>query len=77
MEDAMVINKSSLERGFKHAHVYKSEFVDLRAKSKDSGTQVTYLFGRRVGDDHLDGKLDMDGLPFIGRAVKHGDPLCR
>ena len=25
MEDAMILNKSSVERGFKHATVYKSE----------------------------------------------------
>ncbi len=29
MEDAMVINRGSLQRGFAHGQVYKSEFVDL------------------------------------------------
>lgn len=30
MEDAMIINKSSFERGFGHGYVYKTEVVDLR-----------------------------------------------
>ena len=29
MEDAMVINKSSYERGFADACIYKSEVIDL------------------------------------------------
>lgn len=30
MEDAMILNKSSVERGFAHAYLYKTETVDLR-----------------------------------------------
>lgn len=30
MEDAMILNKSSVERGLAHASVYKNEGVDLR-----------------------------------------------
>ena len=30
MEDAMILNKSSEERGFAHAYLYKTEAVDLR-----------------------------------------------
>ena len=30
MEDAMILNKSSVERGFAHASVYKSVRVDLK-----------------------------------------------
>ncbi len=30
MEDAMILNKSSVERGFAHATLYKTEAVDLR-----------------------------------------------
>ena len=29
MEDAMIINKSSMERGFCHATVYKTKCIDL------------------------------------------------
>lgn len=30
MEDAMVINRGSLQRGLAYGTVYKSEFVDLK-----------------------------------------------
>ena len=30
MEDAMVINRGSLQRGIAYGTVYKSEFVDLK-----------------------------------------------
>lgn len=30
MEDAMVINRGSLQRGFAHGQVYKSETIDLK-----------------------------------------------
>lgn len=33
MEDAMIINKASYERGFAHGCVYKSEFVELKSVS--------------------------------------------
>jgi DNA-directed RNA polymerase beta subunit len=32
MEDAMIINKSSLDRGFAHGTLIKSETVDLAEK---------------------------------------------
>ncbi|VEL30987.1 unnamed protein product [Protopolystoma xenopodis] len=37
MEDAMVINKSSYERGLAAACIYKSEIIDLSTISKYSG----------------------------------------
>jgi len=33
MEDAMILNKSSYERGLAHGSIYKSEFLDLSAVS--------------------------------------------
>lgn len=33
MEDAMIINKASYERGFAHGSVYKSEFIELKSVS--------------------------------------------
>lgn len=30
MEDAMILNKSSVDRGFAHASVYKSVMIDLK-----------------------------------------------
>lgn len=33
MEDAMIINKASFERGFAHGSILKSVFVDLKSVS--------------------------------------------
>lgn len=30
MEDAMILNRASVERGFAHAYLYKTEQIDLR-----------------------------------------------
>lgn len=65
MEDAMVINKSSYERGFGHGTVYKSEFVDLNDKKS--------YFARNPDKPELEKTLDVDGLPIIGASIKEGD----
>jgi DNA-directed RNA polymerase I subunit RPA2 len=33
MEDAMIINKASFDRGFAHGCIYKSEFFELKSVS--------------------------------------------
>mmetsp|Transcript_13972 Transcript_13972/g.37335 ORF Transcript_13972/g.37335 Transcript_13972/m.37335 type:complete len:385 (-) Transcript_13972:127-1281(-) len=67
MEDAMVINKASLERGFGNAFVYTSQVIDLDEESygKDA------VFG--VSEEH--NTLRMDGLPEPGIPVQSGDPI--
>jgi len=37
MEDAMIINKSSYERGFGHASVYKTKRINLLVDMKGEG----------------------------------------
>ncbi|KAL3199143.1 hypothetical protein MRX96_014108 [Rhipicephalus microplus] len=76
MEDAMVLNKSSVERGFKHGSIYKSEVVNLRVLGGDTGRQVSLVFGRKMTDRHLEGHIDLDGLPYIGTKVEHNQPVC-
>ncbi|KAH6940188.1 hypothetical protein HPB50_026310 [Hyalomma asiaticum] len=76
MEDAMVLNKSSVERGFKHGSIYKSEVINLRKLAGDTGRQVSLVFGRKMTDRHLEGRIDLDGLPFIGTKVEHNQPVC-
>jgi len=49
MEDAMIINKSSDERGFAAGSIYKSLFVDLREMST----------GRRKPKDGLPGTSEL------------------
>ncbi|XP_066535596.1 DNA-directed RNA polymerase I subunit RPA2 [Hoplias malabaricus] len=71
MEDAMIVNKSSWERGFAHGSVYKTELVDLGEKAKGLDSVV---FGTKPGDPKVGNKLDVDGLPPIGTVLNYGDP---
>ncbi|KAJ9588284.1 hypothetical protein L9F63_018336 [Diploptera punctata] len=68
MEDAMIINKSSFERGFGHGCVYKSEFIELKSKKS--------YFERDPNNSEMEKYLDTDGLPYVGRLLKTGQPLC-
>ncbi|XP_040285570.1 DNA-directed RNA polymerase I subunit RPA2 [Bufo bufo] len=72
MEDAMILNKASWERGFAHGSVYKTDFVDLSTKVK-SGDD-SFVFGIKVDDERVKGKLDSDGLPPVGAVLQFGDP---
>ncbi|KAL0271895.1 UNVERIFIED_CONTAM: hypothetical protein PYX00_005060 [Menopon gallinae] len=65
MEDAMIINKSSFERGFGHGCIIKSEFVELTKES---------YFERDPSRMDL-AHLGEDGLVEPGCQVKEGDPL--
>ncbi|XP_061634769.1 DNA-directed RNA polymerase I subunit RPA2 [Phyllopteryx taeniolatus] len=71
MEDAMIVNKSSWERGFAHGCIYKTEMVDLtlRARGQDG-----VVFGTKPGDPKVNGRLDPDGLPPVGAVLRYGDP---
>ncbi|KAM5163551.1 DNA-directed RNA polymerase I subunit RPA2 [Mantella aurantiaca] len=73
MEDAMILNKSSWERGFAHGSVYKTEFVDLSKKIKSGEDNL--VFGIKAGDERVIGRLDEDGLPPVGAILKFGDPF--
>lgn len=65
MEDAMIINKSSYERGFGHGCVYKSLPKEPEAKDK----KFEYV---QNNPDMESYDLDTDGLPFIGASLKKG-----
>uniref|UniRef100_A0A0K0EYJ3 DNA-directed RNA polymerase subunit beta n=1 Tax=Strongyloides venezuelensis TaxID=75913 RepID=A0A0K0EYJ3_STRVS len=69
MEDAMVINKSSFERGYGHGCVVKVERVDL-SDGDDRNVGVKYF----AKDPNFNCKsIDSDGLPVIGRIYKSGE----
>lgn len=42
MEDAMILNKSSVERGFAHAYLYKTETINLR---EERGADMRFATG--------------------------------
>jgi DNA-directed RNA polymerase I subunit RPA2 len=80
MDDAVILNKSAVERGFGYGTIYKTEVVDLKQKRKMGGKNVIYHFGfgPQVSPsmvDRLKDKIDDDGLPFIGSLLREGDAL--
>ncbi|MCJ1356075.1 MAG: DNA-directed RNA polymerase I subunit RPA2 [Icmadophila ericetorum] len=81
MDDAMIISKSSHERGFAHGTIYKTKIIDISAASRTRTSRVGIkeLFGfapnSAISPNHRT-KLDVDGLPFIGTMLQEGDPIC-
>nr|ALK02060.1 RNA polymerase I second largest subunit [Wickerhamiella domercqiae] len=77
MDDAMILNKSAVERGFGHGSVYKTEVVDLGARRRP-GDPISQRFG--FGDDEWPAEwrdfVDSDGLPVVGTLLKEGDPIA-
>uniref|UniRef100_A0A663N0G0 DNA-directed RNA polymerase subunit beta n=1 Tax=Athene cunicularia TaxID=194338 RepID=A0A663N0G0_ATHCN len=73
MEDAMIVNKSSWQRGFAYGSVIKMESIDLSLKASRGGDNL--VFGIRHGDPNIMEKLDADGLPFVGSSLQPGDPF--
>ncbi|KAG8444046.1 hypothetical protein GDO86_009295 [Hymenochirus boettgeri] len=72
MEDAMILNKSSWERGFAHGSVYKTDHVDLSKKFKTGEDNL--VFGIKPDDEKVKGRLDSDGLPAVGSVLQFGEP---
>uniref|UniRef100_A0A146LJQ4 DNA-directed RNA polymerase subunit beta n=1 Tax=Lygus hesperus TaxID=30085 RepID=A0A146LJQ4_LYGHE len=67
MEDAMIINKSSLERGFAYGSVVKSEVVTLNS--------VHSYFALDNTDIQAAKYLQEDGLPHPGQKVTEDQPF--
>ncbi|KAI3741541.1 hypothetical protein L1987_59215 [Smallanthus sonchifolius] len=67
MEDAMVLNKSSVERGFAHGHIYQTESIDL-ADEKMKSESKDIIFRRSNLDKGSHSFIDADGLPYVGQA---------
>eukprot|EP01104_Vermistella_antarctica_P001539 TRINITY_DN115_c3_g1_i2.p1 TRINITY_DN115_c3_g1~~TRINITY_DN115_c3_g1_i2.p1 ORF type:complete len:1160 (+),score=268.09 TRINITY_DN115_c3_g1_i2:138-3617(+) len=73
MEDAMIINKSSYERGFGHASVYKTEMVDISDKRHNRQTK-RFSLPEGGGGSQYKG-IGEDGLPTPGEHIENGQPL--
>ena len=66
MEDAMIVNKSAVERGFAHATLYKTELFQLRAGE---------IFQKCSSPTPQRGHFDMDGLLRIGHRLTPAAPI--
>ncbi len=80
MDDAMIINKSALERGFGYGSIYKTKKITLKDDSRTrTAKHVSKMFGY-APDSFIKGQvrdnLDDDGLPYVGMRVQEGDALC-
>jgi len=75
MEDAMIINKASYDRGFMAGCVYTVKIIDLEDKKSSAGAPL-YFGNHLPGEsDKVCANLDEDGLPYIGQRMVKGDPL--
>ncbi|XP_050544143.1 DNA-directed RNA polymerase I subunit RPA2 isoform X2 [Daktulosphaira vitifoliae] len=65
MEDAMIINKMALDRGFAHGSIFKTEMIE---------TQPNTYFMLDPNKEGLSEFLGSDGLPHVGLVLKKGTP---
>lgn len=72
MEDALIINKGSLDRGFAHGTVYTNERIDL--DSTIAGREKKFVPLTEGESAEID-SVDMDGLPAVGARVQKGMKL--
>lgn len=81
MEDGMIVNKDSYDRGFAHGCLYKSELVDLTDGGKAKNVTECFhkppmsIFSKREQSDVSIQRLDSDGLPPVGIKVCEGEAL--
>ena len=72
MEDALIMNQASLNRGFAHGTVYETKTIDVdesRAGTKRKLFQVT------SNKDPIKETVDSDGLPAVGVRLNKGDTM--
>ena len=78
MEDALIINKQSYERGFKHASVFKTKVIetmpDRMGSSKFRRIKLTNENDIDPNWKPVDG-LQSDGLPPMGLQLSEGDAV--
>ncbi|KAJ4715653.1 DNA-directed RNA polymerase subunit beta [Melia azedarach] len=75
MEDAMILNKSSVDRGMCHGQIYQTETIDL----SDEGSKLDRgqkMFRRNKDAKSTHSIIDSDGLPYVGQMIHPGEPYC-
>lgn len=80
MEDAMILNKSSHERGFGYGTIYKSLIIDLKeqrgAVKSQTAPVLHFGLGKLASNEEIRKTIDTDGLPSVGVKVNPGDPIA-
>jgi DNA-directed RNA polymerase I subunit RPA2 len=81
MDDGMIVHRGAQERGFGHGTMYKTKVIRIDEDNRRSKSKATAksLFGFAPGTSvpkHVKGKLDQDGLPYIGTMLQEGDYIC-
>ena len=69
MEDAMIICKQSMQRGFKHGTVYVTKVIDLTKLAVPNLEGIHWHFNNLKADGSLfEETIPQDGIPAIGRC---------
>lgn len=81
MDDAMILNKSAVERGFGYGTIYKTKVVRIDEDNKRARSRMSVksMFGFAPGSRIMATArthLDEDGLPQVGTQIQEGDVLC-
>jgi DNA-directed RNA polymerase I subunit RPA2 len=72
MEDALILNQGSVNRGFAHGTVYVNKRVNLESSLEDRAKQFGPLSAEAAA---MTGTVDVDGLPDVGARLKEGDMM--
>nr|WCZ58370.1 RNA polymerase I subunit RPA135 [Paratrimastix eleionoma] len=75
MEDGMIVNKASYERGFAHASVYLTKNFDLYDDEKKMRIKK-WFSNKDLHGNPIRPNLDSDGIIAVGSRVQKGDALC-
>lgn len=75
MEDAMILNKSSVDRGLCHGQIYQTETIDLSDENNKSD-RGQRMFRRSNVDKSANSLIDSDGLPYVGQMINPNEPYC-
>ncbi|KAH1202988.1 DNA-directed RNA polymerase I subunit 2 [Glycine max] len=75
MEDAMILNKSSVERGMFHGQIYQTETIDLTEQGGRLD-RSSRMFRKSNLEKSACPSIDSDGLPQVGQMIRPDEPYC-
>lgn len=72
MEDALILNKGSVDRGYAHGMVYANKRIDLESSAQGRSEQFAALTPKMLARNPT---VDSDGLPAVGARLQFEDRL--